>query len=114
VGTAVDAAKRMRRPTKMYADQMDALRSRAWGIDELDLLSNPSAINSIPPGSLGFGLVTRSGKPRGFKDGAGPLMIASIMLRGGPSLHQVQGDVDESIKNMAADLLASCGFGPSS
>ncbi len=53
VGTAVDAAKRMRQPTKMYLDQMNALRSGTWGIDELDLLSNPSAINSIStPGSL--------------------------------------------------------------
>jgi hypothetical protein len=110
VGTAVDAAKRMRRPTKMYLDQMDALRSGTWGIDELDLLSKPDAINSIPPGSLGFGLVTRSGNPRGFKDGAGTLVIASTILRGGPSLNQVQGDVDQSILRFAADLLASNGF----
>jgi hypothetical protein len=111
VGTAVDAGKRMRRPTKMYLEQMDALRSGTWGIDELDLLSKPDAINSIPPGSLGFGLVTRSGNPRGFKDGAGTLVIAATMLRGGPSLHQVQGDVDQSILRFAADLLASNGFG---
>jgi hypothetical protein len=111
VGTAVDAAKRMRQPTKMYLDQMNALRSGTWGIDELDLLSNPSAINSIPPGSLGFGLVTRSGNPRGFKDGAGTLVIAAAMLRGGPSLHQLQGDVDQSILRFAADLLASSGLG---
>jgi hypothetical protein len=71
----------MRKPTKVYAEQLSVLKSGIWGIDELDLLTNPKVTESIPYGSPGFGLVTRAGIPRGLKDGRGALMIAAIMLR---------------------------------
>lgn len=106
IGTAVAAARRIRKPSKVYEVQMNALRSGSWGIDELDLLTDPKAVSSVPYGSLGFGVVTRAGIPRGFPDGRGSLMIAAIMLRGGPSIHQEQMDVDRRAIKLARDLLS--------
>jgi hypothetical protein len=106
LGTAVKVRANMRRPTKIYDRQMEALKSASWGIDELDLLTDANAIGAIPPGSLGFGIRTRD-SARGFTDNRGMLVIAAIMLRGGPSIHHMQSELDDSMKDFAAQLLIS-------
>ncbi len=105
LGTAVESRYKIGRRFDVYAEQMDALTSNSWGIDELDLLTKPDAIRAIPPGSLGFGIKTLDGA-RGPREG---VFIAAIMLRGGPSVYQAKTEVDESLKDLAADLLISSG-----
>jgi hypothetical protein len=97
LGTAVAVSANTRRPIRMYEQQMEALKSRSWGIDELDLLTDPNAISAIPPGLLGFVIVTQDGYFDVDGEGIGNLVIAAIMLRGGPSVPSELREIQESL-----------------
>lgn len=101
LGTAGQVRAKTHSANRVYAEQMDALESGSWGIDELDLLTSPSAIGAIPPGSLGFGIRTLE-SVRGPCNG---LVIAAIMLRGGPSLYHLQTESLKSTIDLARELL---------
>jgi len=96
LGTAVEARAKIRRPTSIYEQQMQALKTQSWGIDELDLLSDPQAISSIPYGLLGFGILTQDSN-RGLEGERGRLVIADIMLRGGPAVSSELREIRESL-----------------
>jgi hypothetical protein len=101
LGTARQFCAKTHSRNRVYAEQIHALESGSWGIDELDLLTSPSAIGAIPPGSLGFGIRTLE-SVRGPHDG---LVIATIMLRGGPSIYHLQTESMKSTIDLASELL---------
>jgi hypothetical protein len=101
LGTAADVRASSKTGYLLYTDQVKALETLAWGIDELDLLSEPQAYGHIPPGKLGFAIVTRSGR-RGFGDdhSMGPrLIVANMMLRA-RSLDRFALDVGREFRDL--------------
>jgi hypothetical protein len=94
LGTAVQASSHIRRQFRVYQSQMEAMRFNSWGIDELDLLVNPKAIEAISTGALGFGIVTQD-SVRGLNS-RGLLVVTALMLRGGPSIPSVLREIQDS------------------
>ncbi|WP_170766545.1 hypothetical protein [Ruegeria lacuscaerulensis] len=82
LGTAVDVRRRSRTSYRLYDQQLDALRDREWGVDEIGLLTTREPLSVLPPGELGFAVVTR-GSPRGISGGeaSARLTIAATLLR---------------------------------
>jgi hypothetical protein len=88
LGAASDVASSMRNPPRNYDRQLLAFRERAWGIDEFDLLSEPTRIGNVPVGSLGFNIVTRD-RYRGAPAQLGSLAIAAVMLGAGSPIPEL-------------------------
>jgi hypothetical protein len=97
LGTAAEVRTRTRHSYSMYDEQFERLA--AWDVDELDLLTDPAALTSIPAGQLGFTLVTRGG-PRGPKHhsrGYSAVMIGTAMLPAGPSVAKLRRDLGRAL-----------------
>jgi hypothetical protein len=86
LGTAADIWRRLG-TRSLYEEPLRSISGDGWPIDELDLLIDVDAMESIPPGELGFGIVTLDG-PRGFKDETMGvrMIIGASMLPNGPSV----------------------------
>ena len=109
LGTAAEYAARLNRQAKWYNRrrgapntynvQLMAMASGDWGIDEIDLLTDPLAINAIPVGALGFSIMTRESR-RGMVSGPSPALFASIMLGGGPTIPQRLREIEKRVQEI--------------
>jgi hypothetical protein len=82
LGTAADVRRSRRTGYILYDKQLDALREREWGVDEIGLLTSRHPLRILPPGKLGFAIVTRGsirGVPRG--EASARLVVAATLLR---------------------------------
>jgi hypothetical protein len=95
-GAILGAARQYqaRYPTgyRIYDEPLAQLEQQAWGIDELDLLAGPQALDAIPPGQLGFTVTTRTTIRRSNQANKGPasVLIASMLLPTGPSVAKLR------------------------
>lgn len=87
LGTAWDVHSRDRGfRVRVYEEQIRAVHTGAWGLDELNLLSEPNALDNIPPGDLGFAIVTRDGQAGNSRDFGVRILIGTDMLPTGPTV----------------------------
>jgi len=104
LGTAAAAKAALHNRATVFDMQFESLHPDKWGVDEIDLLTDPTAINAIPAGQLGFAIVTRQSR-RGFPpDGGGRLVIGALMLRGGPTIASFEAYVNDQWKAYARYL----------
>jgi hypothetical protein len=91
LGTGWEARKTLSKKGKdrtLYALPMRKIADGIWPVDELDLLTDPNAIESVPLGGLTFGIVTQDGQRSapGTRDLYVRMLFGSELLPGGPSV----------------------------
>jgi hypothetical protein len=77
-----------------YVLPMRKIADGAWPVDELDLLTDPNALDGVPLGGLTFGIVTRDGERSvpGTRGLSIRVLFGSQLLPGGPSVASFRKD----------------------
>jgi hypothetical protein len=93
-GSEVRRALKEKRKTGYYASALQKMANGAWPVDELDLLTDPNAVEAIPLGGPTFGIVTRDGERAapGTRDLYVRMLFGSELLPNGPSVASFRKD----------------------